>query len=156
MANVRFLGAVVQQKNASGVWVRIPYSWSRRYGALVYNRWLALQLAKPPVVAPRDPAPSGSPKQADSAVAVRLTRSDSSTMATSFGSNCAAVGAVKLELVAPPVFSTPTPFGALFMSTMHRRSGRGECFSIVERGAMAQFGGWGDCEKGPKCGRDRR
>jgi len=61
MANVRFLGAVVQQKNASGVWVRIPYSWSRRYGALVYNRWLALQLAKPPVVAPRDPAPSGSP-----------------------------------------------------------------------------------------------
>ena len=84
MASVRFLGAVVQQRNASGVWIRIPYNWSRRYAALVFNRWLYLQLHKPPVVVapPATPTPTASPTGSTTSAAPTDTATASPTTTT--------------------------------------------------------------------------
>ena len=60
-ATVRFVGRIVQQRARSGRWVRIPYAWSARAGALVYSRYLHLALiraaAPPPPSRPGPPSP---------------------------------------------------------------------------------------------------
>jgi hypothetical protein len=48
----RFVGSKVYQKNTHGVWVQIPYVWSSRSKALVFSRYLQLQLAPKPKPAP--------------------------------------------------------------------------------------------------------
>ena len=61
----RFLGSIVQSKAADGSWTRVPYVWDPRAKALVYSRWLDLQLHRTvvpdptnlPRPAPPQPAP---------------------------------------------------------------------------------------------------
>ena len=50
----RFLGAKVYLKNSKAAWVQIPYVWSSSKKALVYSRYLQLQLAK--ATPPANPA----------------------------------------------------------------------------------------------------
>ena len=67
----RFIGSIVQSKAADGSWVRVPYVWDAKAKALVYSRWLDLQLHRkavpdpttipqpaPPQPAPTQPAPA--------------------------------------------------------------------------------------------------
>ena len=54
---VRILGAVIQQRDKTGKWVRIPYVWSRAKGGIVYDHYLHLAL-----IAAATPKPKPKPK----------------------------------------------------------------------------------------------
>ena len=47
----RFVGTAISLKNSKGVWVRVPYVWSTKRKALVFSRYLQLQLAPRPATA---------------------------------------------------------------------------------------------------------
>ena len=59
----RFVGTKIYLLNAAGHWARIPYIWSSRKAALVYNRRLHLTLiaAAKPKPKPTPPAPGADP-----------------------------------------------------------------------------------------------
>ena len=48
----RFVGSTVYAQNSHGTWARIPYIFSTRRGGLIYDHYLALQLATPTPAAP--------------------------------------------------------------------------------------------------------
>ena len=58
---VRMIGAVIQQRDAKGHWVRIPYVWSKAKGGIVYDRYLHLALIAASKPKPTPPAPKPVP-----------------------------------------------------------------------------------------------
>ena len=53
----RFVGTAISLKNSKGVWVRVPYVWSTKRKALVFSRYLQLQLAPRPSTPPTPSEP---------------------------------------------------------------------------------------------------
>ncbi|HEY7858919.1 MAG TPA: DUF1800 domain-containing protein [Candidatus Nanopelagicales bacterium] len=78
----RFVGAAVSERNAKGVWVRVPYEWRKSRNALVYSRYLYLLLLPKPAPKPV-PKPAPAPLPGGPTAIAASARSQSPYVGTS-------------------------------------------------------------------------